>query len=139
MKKLNRIAYLLVITTLVAFSSCKKDDNSSPTTGVVQIVTTGTWRITYFMESTEDKTSDFSGYTFSFNSNSVLTATLSGANTNGTWGWDDSSSKFHISIGSSKPFSDLTDDWLILEKTETILRLKNDNAAKNELLTFSRN
>jgi hypothetical protein len=139
MKTSNRITCLLILTTLFAFSSCKKDDNSSSTPGVVQIVTTGSWSITYFVESSENKTADFAGYTFSFNSNGQLTATLSGANTTGTWGWDDSSSKFHITMGSSKPLSDLTDDWLVLEKTETLIRLKNDNAAKNELLTFSRN
>lgn len=121
----------------VILSSCKKDSNS--TSSVTQIVTTGSWRITTFIEASEDKTSDFTGYTFSFNSNGQLAATLSGANTTGIWGWDDSNSKFHISIGSSKPLLSLTDDWVVLEKTETLVRLKNDNPAKNELLSFTRN
>ena len=139
MKNINRTLFFLGIISLAAISSCKKDDSTDPTSNIVQIVTTGTWRITYFVEPNEDKTNDFTGYTFSFNSNGQLIATLSGVNTTGSWAWDDSSSKFHISIGNSKPLSDLTDDWLILEKTENLIRLKNDNPTKNELLNFTRN
>ena len=139
MKKLNRLIYPLIILMIVTFDSCKKDDNTSSTPGVVQIVTNGTWRITNFVESTENKTADFAGYTFSFNSNGQLIALLSGVNTTGSWGWDDSNTKFHISIGSIKPLSDLTGDWLILEKSETLISLKNDNSAKNEQVAFARN
>jgi len=139
MDKINRIVYFLIIISLTALSSCKKDDSTNSTTSVDQIVTTGTWRVSYFVESTEDKTSDFTGYTFSFNTNGELVALNSGVNTTGNWGWDDSSSKFHISIGTNKPLSDLTDDWLILEKTTSLIKLKDDNPTKNELLNFSRN
>ena len=136
---MNGTVYYLIILTLVALSSCKKDDNSGSTQDIVQVVTSGTWRITSFVESSENKTADFAGYTFSFESNSQLIASLSGTNTIGSWRWDDGSSKFHISIGNGTPLSDFTDDWLILEKTETLIRLKNDNAAKNEFLNFTRN
>jgi hypothetical protein len=138
MKNINRIVFVLVLISIVSLSSCEKD-KSSTSSSVTQIVTTGTWRVSYFIESNEDKTGDFSGYTFTFNSNGQLIATLSGANTTGSWGWDDSSSKMNISIGSSKPLSDLTDDWLVVEKTETLIKLKNDNPSKYELLNFSRN
>jgi len=139
MNNINRIVYFLMIISLTALSSCKKDDSTNSTTSVDQIVTTGIWRVSYFAESNEDKTSDFTGYTFSFNSNGELVASNSGINATGTWGWDDSSNKLHISIGTSKPLSDLTDDWLILEKTASLIKLKNDNSSKNELLNFSRN
>ncbi|MCX6307200.1 MAG: hypothetical protein NT040_19720 [Bacteroidetes bacterium] len=139
MKNKYRILCTLIIISLFALSACKKDANPAAPSGVVQVVTTGTWRVTYFIEASEDKTSDFTSYTFSFNSNGILTASLSGTNTTGSWGWDDNSSKLHISIGNSNPLSGLTGDWLIIEKTETLIMLKNDNAAKNELLTFTRN
>ncbi len=136
MKTINRISSSLVIISLLVLSSCKKENTGS---GIDQVVTTGTWTVTYFVESNETKTSDFSGYTFGFSSSGQMTASKSGVNTTGTWGWDDSSSKFHISIGSSKPLSDLTDDWLVLEKTDNLIKLKNDNPSKYELLNFARN
>lgn len=138
MKLISNTLLSLVLISLVTLSSCKKDDNGS-SSSVDQIVTTGSWRVSYFVESNEDNTSDFSGYAFSFNSNGDLVATQSGVNTTGSWGWHDSSGKFNISIGSNKPLSDLTDDWLVLEKTETLIRLKNDNTTKDELLNFTRN
>lgn len=129
---MNIILYLLIILTLVAFSSCKKDVNSSPTQGVVQIGTSGTCRINNFVESIENKTADFASYEFCFNSNGQLIAVILGVNTTGIRGWEDSSSKFHISIGNIKPTSELTDDWLIHEKTETLIGLNNDAPTKNE-------
>lgn len=138
MKNLSRSIIALGVLSLMLLSSCKKDDPADTSTSVVQIVTTGSWRIASFSETDEDKTSDFSGYSFSFNSNGQLTASHSSGNTTGSWGWDDSSSKFIISIGVSKPLSELSDDWIILEKTENLVRLKNDNTLKNELLTFTR-
>jgi hypothetical protein len=139
MKSTTLTITTLIVVGLLIVGSCKKDDNAGNNSDVPQIVSTGTWRVSLFTEPGEDKTSDFTGYTFTFTSGGPLMAASAGTTTTGTWGWDDSSNKLLLSIGTVKPLLDLTDDWIVLEKTETLLRLRNDNTTKEELLTFSRN
>jgi len=71
---------------------------------------------------------------FIFNSNGTVAATNGSINANGTW--SQASSKFNIDFGVTPVFSDLNDDWLIVEKTATSIKLKDDNPARNEKLEF---
>jgi hypothetical protein len=140
-KKINQITLLIfAIATMIV--SCKKDDNSTPSTpatNTTTIITSGSWRVSFYHESNDDHTSNYNGYTFTFNSNGTMTATNSGGTTNGTWSNDDSQNEFHISIGSSSPLSDLSNGWLIISKTSTEIDLKDDNSSHNEELHFTKN
>jgi hypothetical protein len=103
------------ISFLVLTASCSRSlDN--PTNVVVD----GTWRVTLFTDSGNDETSDFSGYTFTFNSNGTVTAVKSGVSKNGTW--STGSNKFNIDLGAkidtNKPLGELTDDWKIISQIQ---------------------
>jgi hypothetical protein len=109
----------------------------------VQVVTSGTWKVTLFTDSGNDETSDFNGYTFTFTDGGTLTAVKNGITKTGTWSVNNSSNKFNIDLGakvdSNKPLGELTDDWKILSNTETVIRLTDDNSSSNEFLTFTKN
>lgn len=135
---------ITLVTTLVIaanfFISC---DHSNGTTATLnQTMTTGTWKVTLFTDSGNDETSDFNGYTFTFNNGGVVTAVKNGSATNGTWSVNSGSGKFNIDLGpktdANKPLGELTDDWKIISQTDTEIRLTDDNVASNEFLTFSR-
>ncbi len=131
-----------ILTALTVFtSSCDPASGVDSTTS--QIVASGSWKVTLFTDSGNDETSDFLGYTFTFNSNGILSVVKNGVTTNGTWNVNSSSNKFNIDLGpkivSNKPLGELTDDWKILSTTETVIRLTDDNASSNEFLTFTKN
>ena len=127
-----------IISLLILSTSCNRSLDSNDATN---IVTNGTWRVTLFTDSGNDETSDFSGYSFSFNSNGVVTATWSGISKNGTW--SRSSNKFNIDLGAktdtNKPLGELTDDWQIISLSDSEIKLTDDNPLSAEFLTFTKN
>lgn len=133
--------YWLLTALAVNTISCDRSGSVDSTTS--QIITSGSWRVTLFTDSGNDETTDFAGYTFTFNSGGNLMAVKNGATTNGTWSINSSSNKFNIDLGpkvvTNKPLGELTDDWKILSNTATEIRLTDDNTTSNEFLTFTKN
>lgn len=133
------LSFLLfaVMTFAVA---CKK--NNTPSPDVAMVASSGTWQVSFFMNSGHDETINFSGYDFTFNSNGTLTTVKNGLSKNGTWNASNSI-KFNIDLGpndnTNLPFGALTHDWRILSVTGTEIRLGDDNVSSNEFLTFSKN
>lgn len=136
MKKLSLIPLLSLIFMLNVASMCSDDDDSNTSadpTPVINTVTSGTWRITFYEDSGVDETYHFTGYNFTFGASNVLTAS-NGTNTyTGTWSVtnsdsnDDSPSNdldFNILFTTPAVFADeLSDDWDILSRTATKIEL----------------
>lgn len=138
MKKITGLSFLVFIS----ISSCQNNNDSvSPTTS--QVVTSGTWRVSLFIDSGNDETSDFTGFSFTFNQDGSLSASRNTFSRTGTWSVNSSSNRFIIDLGpkitTNEPLGELTDDWVILSQSNTELKLSDDNVASNEFLTFTRN
>jgi hypothetical protein len=153
MKRLFLIPLLMCIFMLNVASSCSDDDNdnsSADPTPVINTVTQGTWRVTYYFDTDTDETSDFAGYTFTFGAANALVAT-NGTNTyTGTWSVtnddsdDDSPSNdldFNILFTTPANFADLSDDWEIVSRTDTKVQLRDVSGGNGgtDLLTFEKN
>lgn len=154
MKKLIFYPVIACLFVLNTASMCSSDDDSSSsgnTSEVVNTVMQGTWRITLFDEDGNDHTNNFNGYNFTFGSSNVLTAT-NGINTyTGVWSVtsDDSSNDdnpggdidFNILFSSPANFAELSEDWHILERTSTKIRLRHISGGNGgtDLLTFEKN
>ena len=145
------IGLLLVLTTS---STCSNDDdnpsNGNNPSDVIAIVNNGTWRITYYFDNNQLETNNYNGYNFSFGPNNVLTAT-NGANTiTGFWSITDSNSNddssfsdldFNIAFSAPPSFEELADDWNIIEKSATLIKLKDVSGGNGDIdyLTFAKN
>ena len=130
--------------TLTIFSACHKNDDDSPSTSeLAAVATTGTWRVTWFFEDNRDQTSIFTGYTFTFNGNSAVTAIKGSSSIVGSWatGIDDSKSKLVLAFASPSSFEELNEDWLVIESTSTKIRLQHKSGGNGDtdFLTFERN
>jgi hypothetical protein len=133
-------AIIFCLLAAFIFTSCDPQSNVSANTS--QVVTSGSWKVTLFTDSGNNETADFNGYTFTFDTNGVLTATKNGVSKTGTWSVSSSSNKFNIDLGakvdSNKPLGELTDDWKIISSSDTEIKLQDDNSASNEFLTFTK-
>jgi hypothetical protein len=136
---------LLVMSATLILSCSKDDDNSSSISpgNVSNTLSNGTWRITYYWDTDHEETSDFSGYSFTFGSNSVLTATKTGSTVTGTWstGTDDSKTELIIAFASPASFVEISDDWEVIEMTDTKIRLRDVSGGNGgtDQLTFEKN
>lgn len=133
---------IVLASVSLLFGSCSNSGDNTPS-GTAQVVSSGSWRVTLFIDSGNDETSDFAGYSFTFNSNGTVTAEKNGVSQNGTWNVSTSSNKFNIDLGpkttANHPLGELTDDWKILSTSNTEVRLTDDNTTSSEFLTFTKN
>jgi hypothetical protein len=157
MKNLQKIkfsAVMAMLFVLTTSSTCSDDDdspisNSNNSAEVVNIVNNGTWRITYFYDTDQEETSNFNGYNFTFGANNVLTASNGTNNYTGVWSISDSNSNddspsdldFNIVFNSPAQFEELSDDWDIIEKSATVIQLRDVSGGNGgtDYLTFTKN
>ena len=150
MKNISFYSILACIFIINTASTCSSDDsNSSSTTDptpIINTVTQGTWRVTYYFDTDTDDTSDFAGYNFTFGSSNVLTATNGTATYAGSWSVTSDNSpssdlNFNILFVSPVNFEDLSDDWDIVSRTSTKIELIDVSGGNGgtDYLTFEKN
>ena len=135
---MRKILFSLLILA-ATLSACSKsslfDDNNNNSGGSSQDpqLSSGQWKVTWYYDKDKEETSKFSGYSFDFQSGGTLVAHLPGGSTqSGTWSI--TSSKLIITIAGTDALNDMTDDWLLLEKTDSLIRLQDDNSEHLEAL-----
>ena len=154
MKKLKLISVLSLVFVLNVASMCSDDDDTNNTanpTPVINTVTQGTWRITFYEDSGVNETINYSNYIFTFGANGVLTAVNTNTYT-GSWSVttdnsaDDSPSNdldFNILFTAPSPATfvdDLSDDWDIISYTSTKIELVDVSGGNGgtDYLTFEK-
>ncbi len=130
MKKILPLISALFV--LLSISSCSKDSTTNPDNTTPP---TGQWRVHYYWDK-KDETSNFSGYTFDFLTGGVLKATKGAVVVNGTW--SETSTRFNIDFGADPVLSKINNNWLKTEKSDTFLKLKDDNPAQDDELHFAK-
>lgn len=142
MKKLLFLATFAAGWMTITAASCKHDDNNNNPSGGGNTTTPGSgWRVSLFNERTENKTNDYSGYSFDFAANGSMTAVRNSQNTTGTWRQfqDDGVTKFEIQLSTTDhDLQELNDDWVLVSKTDNLISLQDDNSSSNEQLQFSK-
>ena len=134
---------LTIIMYVVTVASCSGDDNNddnnqndASANQTTEIAQTGTWRITQFIDSGEDETSDFNGFVFTFNSDGTVIANRDELSVSGTWSVNDSSNSsdddgssndvdfnLFFDVPETNDFEDLNDDWDLVSATNSRIEL----------------
>jgi len=88
-------------------------------------VVPGTYTILRFIDSGDDITADYNGYTFTFKADGTLIATK-GANTfTGTWKLNSAQTRMTINIKGTKALNNLSDDsWKVARITDHRIVIK---------------
>ena len=144
MKATNALVFTIAILVF-GFYACEKDKSTTDpsNSSSSEIVGQGTWKVTLYNDSGNEETQNFAGYNFTFDSNGTIAAVKNASTVNGTWntGADDSQNKLILDFGTAVQFSELNEDWLILEKTASKIRLEHVSGGNGgtDLLTFEKN
>jgi hypothetical protein len=135
---------IAAVAGMMILASCSKNSNdlsnASVQAAAQAVSASGTWKVTSYIDNSDNETAEFNGYSFTFNSNGTIVATAGSVNVNGSWSTSSSSNKFIINLGpkgnTNKPLGELTDDWRVISASSTQIQLKDDNNA--EFVTFSK-
>lgn len=153
---IKRIFLMAVLFT--AMIGCTSDDDGSQNssqviTGLTEVATSGGWAISSYIDSGNNETTHFTGYTFVFNSNGSITASNGETTVQGTWSItaeddsnDDNPSSsdaeihFNISFSTPENFSDLTDDWHLVAYSSNQIQLIDVSGGNGgtDYLTFTK-
>jgi hypothetical protein len=136
----NTFLFIAFICSIL-FASC---ENNNTSTNAASVIVNGNWRVSLYSENGIVKTTDFSGYTFTFNANGTIQVNKAGlATVNGTWskGNDDSKEKIIINFGTISLFDELNEDWEVVENTNTSIKLQHISGGNGttDILHFEKN
>ena len=151
MNRLLKFRLLPLLPCLLLFASCsKKSSDPPPSNNPTTTLTSGNWIISSYTQRTENKTSQFNGYVFTFSAGGSVTATNNAATTSGTWSYIPSSvgyyggtptkSSLALNLGTATPLNRLTRTWNIdsVNSSATTLVLLNPEPLEGEQLKFSK-
>ena len=156
MRKSPATAPFVVLMAVLLLAACSgSTSGSNPTepvtqpTSVASVITAGTWTVGTLTQSTEDKSNQFSGYTFTFSRSGdaeagTVTATKGGNTISGTWNHSaavtyygsTSTESMVLSLGASSPFAMLTKTWNVVSNTASTLTLVSPELVENMHLIF---
>ena len=149
---IRKITTFFFLFGTLFYLSCSNEDDSPATSIQKQVqenVQKGTWRITKFIDSGDDETNHFTGYSFTFNSSGIINASNGINSYNGTWSITDSDSNddsqddldFNINFNVTNDFEDLNDDWDFVSQTSTKIELIDISGGNGgtDYLTFEKN
>lgn len=133
--------------------SCNSDDdgrrpNEDPAPAIA-VATQGTWRVANFEDNGVDKTADYAGFSFTFQSDNVIAVDGNGQAISGSWSIvsdddidvpADSNLDFNIFFQNPVNFRPLNEDWDIATYSETRIELQDlDDDGPSDYLVFERN
>jgi hypothetical protein len=99
--------------------------------------------VTLYNDCGDDETYHFAGYGFIFDTLGVVTALKDSLTLTGIWstGTDDGHNIFYLHFETTCSFNELNDDWHIMEKTSSKIRLEDISGGNepNDYLTFEKN
>jgi hypothetical protein len=120
------------------------DDNSGGGGGgsanFSDVITNGTWYISYFFEDDDNETSDYIGYNFTFSATGTITVVKASTTTTGSWSnYIDSGDDIMDLNFNDSNLDELEEDWEITEYSSTVIKLKHVSSGETDYLYFTKN
>jgi|WetSurMetagenome_2_1015567.scaffolds.fasta_scaffold152910_2 hypothetical protein len=156
---MKKFAYLFLAVVAVTATSCSKNMNSaSPSSMTVEqqksILIFSPWEVTKYRQKGKNHTTDFSGYTFQFNTDGTLMVSGNGLMTTGTWTLNKETSNKHddflphdsgaddnqmtLIVTGNAQMDEISEDWTIVRLSDTEMWLNDGNVFSGKEIRFSR-
>lgn len=127
------------------FLSFSRTPNTGGISGEAQllhdIIIDGNWFVALYLDDGEDdETSNYSSFSFDFQSNGVVVATNDLISLSGSWfiNGDDNNLKFILNFFDVYPLDELDEDWRVLEFQNNQLTLSEDDDDDADRLVFEK-
>ncbi len=127
------MAPLLIVCTLLVLNSCTKEDSATKLPSEDELLagevvekqpSPGVYTITKFIDTGDDETAQFNGYTFEFKANGTLIATNNGQTYTGSWDLNNAETVMTINIAGTNALDDLDDDdWEVIRITNQRIKI----------------
>ena len=106
----------------------------------ILFLTSGSWKLSYFLNNNNDQTLNYTGYNFVFNTNKSCIAVKNAVTTNGKWSNSISGgkSKFRLKFDGLN-LDELGKKWKVIQYSNTLIKLKNDDKKEDKFLNFTKN
>jgi hypothetical protein len=129
------LLFTIKCSVILYFAACTGINEYTVAESATPHVTKGSWKINLFTESKIDKTTNFDGYTLTFESNGKIIASRNGQVITGNWYEDDIIKKININLDTKDPaLTKLNDYWNISDISNAGLELQNaDNPSDGRL------
>ena len=131
--------FLIALPAIIfMLSSCTKEKASAPTQPsslisddalqageiISAVVTPGTYTVLRFIDSGDDQTAEFNGYTFQFQADGDLIAMRNGTSFTGRWRLNSAQTRMTIGISGTAALKDIDDDnWRVNRLTNQRISL----------------
>jgi hypothetical protein len=103
------------------------DDTDEENPTISSVIVKGFWIVAEYTEGDVEKTQNYDGFQWDFNTEGGVVASNGTDEVNGTWSTlnDSGSDYFVLDFGQTAPFDQFNEDWEIVEFHETKLVLRN--------------
>ncbi|HLF45272.1 MAG TPA: hypothetical protein VI548_02530 [Chitinophagaceae bacterium] len=124
----------------IALTGCKKTVENIAQDLVVQAMVNGQWKVTKFIQNSNDITSSFSAYKFQYNSNKTVDAIKNGTKER-TGNWDGNATAMTTWAdfpGAPSPLSLLNGTWNITKNSWTYVEATQTNGSELKTLRLDK-
>jgi hypothetical protein len=130
MKNASLSLILLLSITSLLFVNCTKDELQSLST-TRELLIHGTWDVDYYFAG-QDKTAQFSGYSFNFGSDGTLTAVNASTTVTGTWSTsrEGTGTMITMNLGQQAELTPLNTRWDVGSATVVSVGMKDSASSQ---------
>lgn len=149
MKPMKIVSLFVLVLTASTFTMCSEKDQKTVANGilptdVVPRIVQDTWRITKYQYKETELTTEFSAYSFLYDSDGTVTATAA-TEKQGTWSAATDSGKTLLKMNLIEPdvvtlLDSISKDWVVTSVADDKIEMKltNEDLTSN-LLTLEKN
>ncbi len=120
------LLFAIKCSVILYFAACTGINEYTSAVSATPHVTIGTWKVSLFIDSQNDKTTAFDGYTLIFEPTGKIVAYKNREIITGSWAEDDISKKLTISLNTKDPaLAKLNNYWTIASITNSGLSFQN--------------
>jgi hypothetical protein len=140
MKAFAKLGLLFLLVAIEILPACSKKGDSTKVT-LYDVLTGSDQQIHYYLEGSTDKTSDYTGYLFTFSTNGNLVVTRGALTYNGSWALTSTGdTRLNIQFagtGVEDVLLKLQHNWKVTDYSVDLIQLLDDDVGGNQTLHFS--
>jgi hypothetical protein len=125
---------IIAFFAILVLASCTKPTVRS----VERCIVKGEWYVSFYYANGLNYTSDYSSlYTFTFSKNGTVTVRNHENTVQGSWSVRRTNGDVHFNLSLKAPVDRLSNDWIVVDKSDDFLELRFDSSVGTaDLLTF---